>query len=144
MLIILTTVLAVVIVPASVVLALLLLAESAQRARERRISRQVAVTDAIDAEFGLLLAPVVTRRRGGAWRVEVAMPLDQAAMVGRVVALAHAAMQRAEPRLASLDVVVRAPEIDAAPSIDVADRRHQRSHGGEVVAWTGTTTSRAS
>ena len=144
MLIILGTVLMVVVLPATAVLALLLVAEATQRARERRIARQVVVTDAIDAEFGLVLAPVVTRGRGRGWRVEIAMPLDEAAMVGRVVALAHAAMRRAEPGLASLDVVVRAPQIDAAPDTDAADRRHRRSHGGEVIAWTGTTTSRAS
>jgi hypothetical protein len=144
MLIILGTVLMVVVLPATAVLALLLVAEATQRARERRIARQVAVTDAIDAEFGLVLAPVVTRGRGRGWRVEIAMPLDEAAMVGRVVALAQAAMRRAEPRLASLDVVLRTPTPDNADATPAADGRHRRARGGEVIAWTGTSTSRAS
>jgi len=146
MLIMLTTVLTVVIMPAAAVVALLLVAESTQRARERRIARQVSVTDAIGAELGLVVAPVVTRRRGRGWRVEVAMPLDQAALVGRVVALAHAAMRRAEPRLASLDVVLKTPDIaHSTPAVGAsADRHPRRARGDEVIAWTGTRTSRAS
>jgi hypothetical protein len=146
MLILLETVLTVVIMPAAAVIGLLLVAGWRERARERRIALQVSVTDAIGAELGLVVAPVV-RRRGRGWRVEVAMPLDAPALVGPVVALAHAAMRRAEPELATLEIVLTSPTPDverATPLGDAADRSHGRVRGGEVIAWTGTTTSRAS
>ncbi len=146
MLILLETVLAVVIMPAAAVMGLLLVAGGRERARERRIARQVSVTDAIGAELGLVVAPVVRRRRRG-WRVEVAMPLDAPGLVGRVVALAHAAMRRAEPGLASLEIVLTTPTpgVERAAALgDAADRSHRRVRRGEVIAWTGTTTSRAS
>lgn len=57
---------------AALVLALTIV-DIAQRRRADVIARQIAVTDAIHAEFGAVVAPVVRRASGG-WRVT--LPMD--------------------------------------------------------------------
>src|SRR5258706_980458 len=113
MLIALGTALAVIILPAASLTTLLLLAEWRQRARQRRLVRQVVVTEAIDAELGAIVAPFIKRRFPRGWRLEVAVPFDEPALVGQVVALAHAAMQRMDPHASPLEIVLTAqtPEV---------------------------------
>jgi hypothetical protein len=148
MLITLGTVLTVLILPMAFVTALLLAAGWRERARERRLARQVLVTDAIDAELGPVVAPVVKRRFGGGWRVEVTVPFEEPVLIGRMVALARAAMLRTDPDTSPLDVVLttQAAEVERANagSLRAADVSPQRTRRREVMAWTGTTTSRAS
>jgi len=137
----LTTVLVVVILPMTLLAALLLAAGRIQRAREARIARQVGVTDAIHRELGAVVAPVVKRRFGHGWRVEIAVPFESPAIVGRIVAIAHAAMR---PSTIEIALVAQGPEVrrnvrklQPAETLAAASER-------EDVAWTGTTTSRAS
>jgi hypothetical protein len=142
----LSTILAVVVLPLTSLTVLLLLVERIQRAREARIARQVGVTDAIHRELGAVVAPVVKRRMGGGWRVEIAVPFESPAIVGRIVAITHAAMLRSRP--STIDVVLTAQEPQVRP-IDVRKRSQtgtlpRATSEREVVAWTGTTTSRAS
>jgi len=148
MLITLGTVLAVVILPAASVTALLLLAEWRTRARQRRLVRQVLVTEAIDAELGAIVAPVIKRRFARGWRLEVAVPFDEPALVGQVVALAHAAMQRTDPHASPPQIVLTAqtPEVGRAHAAAPEARRvsPRRVREQESMGWTGTTTSRAS
>jgi len=148
MLIMLGTALAVVILPAASVTALLVLAEWRQRARQRRLVRQVMVTEAIDAELGAIVAPFVRRRFARGWRLEVAVPFDEPALVGRVVALAHAAMQRTDPHASPLEIVLTAqsPEVRRVHAETPEARRvsPRRVREQEIMGWTGTTTSRAS
>jgi hypothetical protein len=147
MLITLGTVLAVIILPAASVTALLLLAGWRERARERTLVRQVVVTEAIDAELGAIVAPFVKHRFGGGWRLEVAVPFEEPALVGRVVALAHAAMQRTDPHASPPEIVLTAQTPDVSRThagfLDAARVSPRRVRGQEVMAWTGTTTSRA-
>jgi hypothetical protein len=143
---ILTTVLAVVVLPMTGLAALLLAVGRMERAREARIARQVGVTDAIHRELGAVVAPVVKRRIGRGWRVEIAVPFESPAIVGRVVAIAHAVMLGS--RAGRLEVVLTAQE----PQRRAMNVRTRPQAGmstlpaseREVVAWTGTTTSRAS
>lgn len=111
------TVLALLAIPMAAVTVLLLVVGRVQRAREAEIGRRVSVTDAIHSELGAVVSPVVKRRFGRGWRIEIAVPFERPAIVGRVVGIAHAAMLRADARAES-----------------------ER----EVMAWTGTSTSRAS
>jgi hypothetical protein len=63
-----------------------------ERRRERRrteIRRQIALTDALHARLGALLAPLV-RRRGGAWQVAVAVPFERPSVVTDVLETAEA------------------------------------------------------
>lgn len=134
-----------VMLPASFVAALLLAVGRMERARDARIARQVAVTDAIHRELGAVVAPVV-KRRFGRDRVEIAVPFESPAIVGRVVAIAHAAMLRTgvshgiEIVLASQEPRVRPNNVRklqpvGLPPLAASER--------ETVAWTSTSTSRA-
>jgi hypothetical protein len=129
------TVLMVVAMPLTLLAGLLVAAGAIQRRREARIARQVAVTDAIHRELGAVVAPVVRRGWTRGWRAEIAVPFESPALVGRVGAIAHAAMARfgsARP----VELVLR--EQEPAPGAERARPRR------EVIAWTGTSMSRAS
>jgi hypothetical protein len=60
-------------IPIVAVVALLKAVDALQARRARVIAQQIEVTDAIHREFGAIVAPVVSRARGG-WRVT--LPLD--------------------------------------------------------------------
>jgi hypothetical protein len=143
------TVLAVVALPMAAVTVLLLVVGRVQRARDAEIGRQVAVTDAIHAELGPVVSPVVKRRFGRGWQVEIAVPFERPAIVGRVVTIAHAALFRADARTADrVEVVLTAQEAQ----VQRANVRRLNSAGAaqlatserEVLAWTDTSTSQAS
>jgi len=86
------TLLAVVVVtlfPLAVVLAPLLLAGWVERRRAAVIARQVELTEAIHRDLGAVVAPFVTRRPGGRWRVRIAVPFERPAVVEAVLAVVH-------------------------------------------------------
>lgn len=138
-------VLTLVAVPAMLVGILLLLVGRRERAREQRITRQIRVTEAIDAELGAIVAPVVERRLLGGWRIAVAVPLADASTTGRVAALAHAAMQAIDGRGSRMQIVLteQSPDVQRANATFHAAAATLRSRARErgAVAWTGTTTS---
>jgi hypothetical protein len=74
-------------IPFLVVSALLKLSERFQDRRDLERHRQVDLTDAIHWELGAVAAPVVRHRRGGGWRVSMAVPLDRSAEVAALVRL---------------------------------------------------------
>lgn len=82
------------------------LVEWAQRARREIVARQVAVTDAIHRELGAVVAPVVTKRAGGPWRVRIAVPFERPAIVGQVLAIAHRALVGPERPARRLQIVL--------------------------------------
>ena len=82
---ILLVVVAVMVFPFVVVVALVRLAVRVERARAAAISRQIALTDALHRDLGPVVSPWVTRR-GGRWRVSVAVPFDRPAIVEAVLA----------------------------------------------------------
>ncbi len=143
------TVLGVLGLPAAAVTVLLLVVGHVQRRREAEIGRQVAMTDAIHAELGAVVSPVVKRRLGRGWRIEIPVPFQRPAIVGRVVAIAHAVMLGADARTAGrIEVVLTAQEAQ----VQRANVRWFRPAGAaplvtrerKVMTWTGTSTSRAS
>lgn len=73
--------------PFLAVSALLKLSEHLQDRRELERDRQIELTDAIHWELGAVAAPVVRRRRGGGWRVSMAVPLDRSTEVAALVNL---------------------------------------------------------
>lgn len=108
----LATLAVVVLLPMSLLVALLFAVGRVERARETRIARQVAVTDAIHRELGAVVAPVVTRRFGRGWRVEIAVPFESVSIVGRISALAHEAMREMADRR-GIEIVLTAQEPEA-------------------------------
>ncbi|MBI2161485.1 MAG: hypothetical protein HYU25_14105 [Candidatus Rokubacteria bacterium] len=85
-------VLVVMLLPFATVVTLLRLAGRLERTRAAVIARQIALTDAIHRDLGPVVSPWVTRR-GGRWRVSVAVPFDRPALVEAVLAV----VQRAFP-----------------------------------------------
>ena len=135
---VLTTVILVVALPMMGLAPLLWMAGRRERAR------QVALTDAIHRELGAVVAPVVTRRLGRGWRVGIAVPFESPAIVARVVAIAHATMFR--DGATKFEIVLTAQTPHARP-LGRSERARTSPRIGserEVIAWTGTSTSRAS
>lgn len=73
--------------PIVVLVALLMVSERRQAHRRDEVLRQIALTDALHARLGAMVAPVV-RRRQRAWRVAVAVPFERPAVVAAVLATA--------------------------------------------------------
>ncbi len=86
----LLVVVAVMFFPFAALVALLGLATRIERARAAVISRQIALTEAIHRDLGPVVSPWVARR-GGRWRVSVAVPFDRPALVETVLALVERA-----------------------------------------------------
>lgn len=63
-----------------------------RRRQEDAARRQIALTDALDAAIGPIVAPVVTKAIFGPWRVEVAVPLGHPLMVGRLLEVTHGSL----------------------------------------------------
>lgn len=68
-----------------------------RRRREEAIGRQIALTDALDAALGPIVAPVVRRPLWGPWRVELAAPLADPAVLGRILAVTQAVFSAPGP-----------------------------------------------
>jgi hypothetical protein len=75
--------------PVVTVVALLLLVRRVERRRAAAVARQIELTDAIHRDLGAVVAPWVTRRSGGRWRVRIAVPFDRPAVVEAVLAIVH-------------------------------------------------------
>ena len=114
--------------PLFVVVGLLAVAQWRERRIERAVAQQVALTDAIAAELGSVVAPVVSRPLRGPWRVRMAVPVGQAGTTSRIVAITHRVLDRAgayELVLTPQASPARAPRRVpiAAPRVKVACRR---------------------
>lgn len=112
-----------VIAPFAATASLLALARRRQRRRRAEIDRQIALTDAIHARLGAVVAPEVRRRRGR-WQIAIAAPLERPSVVASVLAAVEAAFR--EPGGAPYEVVLRpqaAPGGLAGARSPVAARR---------------------
>jgi hypothetical protein len=68
---------------------LLVLAEWRDRRHATARARQIRLTDAIGAELGAVVAPVVSKPLAAPWRVQMRVPVARPALVSRIVAIAH-------------------------------------------------------
>jgi sugar phosphate isomerase/epimerase len=80
--------------PLVLIAGLLVLADWRDRRRAAGIARQVRLTDAIAAELGGVVAPVVSKPVGGPWRVAMAVPASRPALVSQVVSITHDTLTR--------------------------------------------------
>jgi hypothetical protein len=92
--------------PVAALVLVLAVVDLAQRRRADVIARQIAVTDAIHAEFGAVVAPLVRRAAGG-WRVTLPMDARHPGMA-RIVELAACTLG------STVEVAVVAPWVAAA------------------------------
>jgi hypothetical protein len=109
--------------PMILTVALLAVADRRQQRVQAEIERQIALTDALHARLGALLAPVV-RRCGGVWQVSVALPVEGPA-VSAVLAAADEVFGRA-----AYELRLR-PRTAEAPA--AAARRARRA--AEELSW---------
>ena len=70
--------------PVVLTVALLMVADRREQRVRAEVGRQIALTDALHARLGALVAPVV-RRRGRVWQVSVAVPIEQPAVIDAVL-----------------------------------------------------------
>jgi len=112
--------------PFAAVAALLFLAERRQQRRRDEILRQVALTDALHARLGALVAPVVRWRRR-AWRVAVAVPFERPAVLAAVLATAADVFDQAP-----YEVVLSRQ----APAVPIPRAPRRAELGRESLSWT--------
>jgi hypothetical protein len=112
--------------PFAAVAALLFLAERRQQRRRDEILRQVALTDALHARLGALVAPVVRWRRR-AWRVAVAVPFERPAVMAAVLATAADVFDQAP-----YEVVLSRQ----APAVPIPRAPRRAELGRESLSWT--------
>ena len=123
----LTTMLTVLMIssPVLAIFGLLALAGWRDRRRDAIFAWQIRLTDAIGAQLGAIVAPVVLKPLGGPWRVDIRVPIGRPALVSRIVGIVHDTLTRAG---AGPYELVLTPE--AAPSTTIrtvtrTDRRLQ-------------------
>jgi hypothetical protein len=58
-----------------------------RRRREEATRRQIAITDAIDRQFGPIVSPVVKNPLRGPWQVQIAVPIMRPGAVGLILQL---------------------------------------------------------
>ena len=112
--------------PIAALAALMWLTARRQARRRAEILRQIALTDALHARLGALLAPVV-RWRHRAWQVAVAVPFERPEVVASVLTTADQVLG-----LARYEVVL-SRQTPAAPAVRAARRT---TLGRESLSWT--------
>jgi len=65
----------------------MLLVDWARMRREAVIARQIVLTDALDAQLGPLVAPVVKKPLFGPWEVRIAIPRPGSVVLARIIAV---------------------------------------------------------
>ena len=71
--------------PFAAIFGMLRLVDRIGQRREARYARQIELTDAIHGELGAIVAPTVTRRRGGGWLISMAAPLDAPGTIATIL-----------------------------------------------------------
>ena len=84
-------------VPVVGIIGLLWLSERLRARREVGRRLQISVTDAVHGALGAVAAPVVTRRPGGGWRIQMRVPPGRADLAAELVRVTEGVMERAAP-----------------------------------------------
>jgi len=120
--------------PFALLIAGLKLSSWRQRTRLDEIARQIAVTDAIHAELGAVVSPVVRRTLGRGWQLTIPVPLDRPDAVTQVVSAAYGVFSEPErTKLGRFEIVLTPQERPAARRIAV---RLATGTTGRSVSWT--------
>ena len=112
--------------PFTVLAALVTLIDRRQQRRQAEVLRQIALTDALHARLGALVAPVVRWRRR-AWRVAVAVPFERPAIGAAVLATVQEMFGRV-----SYEVVLSRQ----APVAPLPHAPRSAAVGRESLSWT--------
>jgi len=85
-------------IPFLAVWGLLRVAQAVERRRERCVSRQIALTDAIHRELGAAAAPEVRRTWTGEWVVSMRLGLSRESTVGTIARITSDLFRRLDGR----------------------------------------------
>ena len=85
-------------IPFLAVWGLLRVAQAVERRRERCVSRQIALTDAIHRELGAVAAPEVRRTWTGEWVVSMRLALSRESTVGTIARITSDLFRRLDNR----------------------------------------------
>jgi len=121
--------------PFALLIAGLELAGWRQRRRLTEIARQIAVTDAIHAELGAVVSPVVRRPLGRGWRLTIPVPLDRPDTIVRVLTAAYGAFSVSERSTPGRFEIVLTPQQRPA-SRQISVRVPAGTSRGRSVSWT--------
>jgi len=124
-----------VLVPPALVVVMLLFSDRFQRRTQATIARQIEVTDAIHAELGAVVAPVVRQRLGGRWQVLIPVELDNSDTVTQAVRAARGVFDAHEGTLPGRFEIVLTPRETLAPRRNRAALAACAARG-ESVSWT--------
>jgi hypothetical protein len=83
------------VVPLVGIFGLLWLSDRVRARREVGRRLQIAITDAIHGALGAVAAPLVTRRPGGGWRIQMRVPPGRPDLAAALVGVTEDAMGRA-------------------------------------------------
>ena len=82
-------------VPVAGIIALLWLSERLRARREVGRRLQISVTEAVHRALGAVAAPLVTRRPGGGWRIQMHVPPGRSDLAAALVRVTEGVMGRA-------------------------------------------------
>ena len=102
-------VLVVLLLPVAIIVMLSLLIDARQRGRDRVLARQIRLTDAVHAELGATVSPVVEKRAFRPWRVVFSMPAERSADVSRLVSITDRVLADDPPAPGNLQIVFTSP-----------------------------------
>ena len=125
----------VLLLPSVFIVGLLLLSDRFQRRALAVVARQIAVTDAIHAELGAVVAPVVRHRLGGRWQIRIPVELDKPDTVTHVVRAAYDAFDARDRTRQGRFEIVLSPQEQPFPRRNRAAVTACATRG-ESVSWT--------
>jgi len=102
-----------------------------QNRRRELVRRQIELTDALDGTFGPIVAPVVKRPLWGPWKIELSVPLDRLAVLGRIVAVANDVLSVAMGLSPNCYRIILTPKGHATQEVS------QKSAKGGAGPWAG-------
>jgi hypothetical protein len=90
----------------------MLLTDWRRNLRQETIRRQIALTDAIDGQLGMIVSQLVRKPLWGPWEVQIAMPFSRPAVAGRILAIVNEVLAGAEGMSQDAYRVVLAPRVE--------------------------------
>ena len=84
-------------IPVIGIIGLLWLSDRLRARREVGRRLQISVTDAVHAALGAVAAPVVRRRPGGGWRIQMRVPPGRSDLAAELVRVTEGVMEHTTP-----------------------------------------------
>ncbi len=121
--------------PFALLVAALKLSSWRQRTRLVEVARQIAVTDAIHAELGAVVSPIVRQKLRRGWQLTIPVPLDRPDTVMQVLSAAYGAFSPSERTSPGHFEIVLTPQERPVPR-RMPVRVAAGTAPGRSVSWT--------